>query len=362
MRSSVRFFKSLLSVPGGGYLERLWARAQLLRYAGELPAPLSQTIDAQGDCEFSAELLLTTRTGILHYANGSLRRILQADAYGLAPFKGRWYFAYRLTSQVSQIASFELRNGEAADVRCELPFLHPGLHQLDFCGEHLLLADTTMNRLARYACRPAPTAANVQFAYPNGRVWRGRRSPNYAHLNSVLSDGETTLVVFHNQSRETGKPSELLRLNRELRVTGRRFLNAKCAHNVIVVDGRIGYCDSMSGDFVFDRARLKLGAFTRGVAVDEERLFIGGSEFASREKRQLSDGLLYGVRPDASELLFTMRMPGVGGVYEVRLVRPCDGGLSEGLRVRRQTEGFDLSQVFDRWIGGSVAEPVASVA
>jgi hypothetical protein len=185
---------------------------------------------------------------------------------------------------------------------------------------------------------------------------------NYAHINSVLCDGETTFLMFHNQTTATGKKSELVRLDRELRVSGRRRLEAGCAHNVVLVDGRIGYGDSQSGDFVLGETRLKLGAFTRGVAVDEDRLFVGGSEFAARDKRGHSNGLLYCLNREATALSWKVRMPAVGGVYEVRLLGAADQSLSEWCRAQRDQGGLGLEDAFDAAVQPENMAAVAGVA
>jgi hypothetical protein len=340
--------KKIAKSSGAAGINRLWARWQLARNISKLPSPVTQDIAYEATQEFDEPLLLTAKTGVFHYEPGRLRRILEGDFYGLSQFEGRWYLSYRMTDLVSQIISFGLRDGQAFDVRCEFPFLHPGIHQIDFCDDRLLVADTTMNRMARYRCQPQLQERGVAFAYPNGRVWRGRESPNYVHINSVFSDGETTLLMFHNQASVTGRNSEIVCLDRNMKVQGRRTIDARCAHNVVVVDDQIGYCDSQDGSFVLGDVRLSLGSFTRGVAVARDQLFVGGSDFSPRANRQNSNGLLYCLTRDGSTLISKMHMPAVGGVYEVRLPGGEDQSLSEWARRQRIARQLRLEDLFEQ--------------
>lgn len=322
------------------HLLRSW---RSLRHQRPLPESVCENIAYEASTTIDESLLIATPTGILLYRRGVLRRILRGRFYGISRSQDRWC-AYHGTGQ---IVSFELRQDGVADLQCLVSPLHLYCHQIDFCGEFLFVVDTNHNRLIRFP-RQLPQDRSARHAYPNGRVWRGRRSPNYCHMNSVLSDGETTLVVLHNQTGKTGKKSELIRLDSNLNVTGRRTLNAGAAHNVVALDGRIGYCDSLAGEFVHGEKRLSLGPFTRGVAITEDAIFIGGSEFGNRKQREGSAGFVYCCPRDASSVTSTMQIPQVDGVCEVRLVDTRDSGSSETCRVLREAGRLDLDSAFDQ--------------
>ncbi|MGQ0633583.1 MAG: hypothetical protein ACT4QC_03145 [Planctomycetaceae bacterium] len=331
--------------------------------ASALPEPVCEDLPCEADRACDAHLLLTTKTGVVEYQGRRLRRLLTGNFYGLTRHDGRWYAFHRASEFVGQIISFVLPNQKAGicDVRREVGALHPEIHQIDFCDGRLYVADPGHNRLL---CYPAPVtgAGRPVAAYPNGRIWRGRKSPNYVHLNSVVSDGDTVLALLHNLTNVTGRKSELVCLDGSLRVVGRQTIDAGCAHNIVVVDGRICYCDSQQGDFVAGTARLRLGSFTRGVAVAEDVIYVGGSDFAPRSRRENSNGLVYCCSRDGSELYGTLALPNVGGVYEVRLASGVDQASSDYHRWLREAQSVRLADIFAGAEAGECVAPAAVVA
>lgn len=336
--------KELIERPAGRFLRPMWARLQSVRHIARLPETVHDELDYEGELPAGVELLISCKTGILFYRDGTLRRILSGQFYGLAVSSGRWYAFHRITELIGQIVSFELEDGWARDVRSELSLLDPEIHQIDFCGHRLWITETGRNRLLLREHWPdrKPT---MQVLYPNGRAPLGRKSPTYAHINSVLSDGETTLLVYHNHTNHTGRKSEAVWLDDRLQVVRRQTLNAGCAHNIAVVDGHLCYCDSQGGDLVVGSKRLPLGTFTRGIALADDVLYVGGSDFAERSKREQSAGLVYACARDGSALLSKLTMPSVGGVYEVRLLSQEDGAQSEYYRRMREEGQWRLSEI-----------------
>ena len=104
--------------------------------------------------------------------------------------------------------------------------------------------------------------------------------------------------------------------------------NAYCAHNVLVKDGHVFYCDSMAGALMRNSevAYKNAGYFMRGIAFTDRYMVIGGSKFARREERESSDSVIY-ILDNRLQHLKTVSLQSIGQVYEIRGVNN-DYGLS----------------------------------
>jgi hypothetical protein len=179
---------------------------------------------------------------------------------------------------------------------------------------------------------------------------KGRGWTCGSHLNSVaLHDGQLYLLA-HNWDRG----SELIRLSwPELEVIGREKTTAYQAHNVWPTPDGVVVCDSSAGAVVNVTTGRPLWtvpaarAFTRGMASDGVVVFVGQSRYDPQEAaRRTADAGVWVLDAANWRELDFIPLPGVGEVYEVRIVdspdvchhgRPYIGPLATDLR---QTDAY----------------------
>jgi hypothetical protein len=284
-----------------------------------------------------ARFLIGTLSGLLYYDGERLFRFFDGKVYGITRRGERWYVfrenRMRLASgwgrEKGQILSFVMRDGRPVDLKMELHDIDPEVHQIDFFDDCLYIADTANNRLSRHATLPNGKLGPPEMAYPNGRLAQGKQSPNYVHLNSVFCDGGHVYLVYHNQTQRTGKKSEIVILDRQLRLIERIDIPASCAHNIVVRGQNRWYCDSQGGALLRDgQVVFHSEHYVRGLAIHPGLILLGGSEFAKREDRINKRGYIFALDPATMRAFATMFIPSSGSIFEIRFVDRHDLGLS----------------------------------
>jgi hypothetical protein len=197
-------------------------------------------------------------------------------------------------------------------------------HQIEWADDRLLVVDTGRERLSIYAA----DGALIRDVALGDRGWdRGPGDLLGHHFNSVHRSGDRVWVVAHNHDR----PSEVWELSwPALELIEVHVTAAAWAHNLW--DGALGLviCDSYAGRLHEVRSGETIwapqedGVITRGLAVDEDHLFIGHSEFGGRGERQVNDGGLWLIDRATLTTVEMFRFPGSGCVNEVRLLDAVD--------------------------------------
>jgi len=278
-------------------------------------------------------LLVTGKQGLYLLAEeGVLTRLLKRSTYGLTLLDGRWFAYQSVTRRYGRVISFVLEGQQLADLRTEIEWAGSFGHQMEAWEGGLYLADTGSNRVTRFE-RAASGWRVEDRAYPNGYAWRGRRSRNYVHLNSLFIDDEHIYVLYHNLTQHTGLRSQVALLDRSLKVRDLVTLHAGCAHNIVPSQEGLIYCDSLGGGLVLGDVRAEgVAMFTRGVALDAETVLFGGSHFASRENRHRLDAKIFAYDRALRRIVSEVTVPRIGGIFELRFVEGTDLGRSESRR------------------------------
>lgn len=144
-----------------------------------------------------------------------------------------------------------------------------------------------------------------------------------SHLNSLaMHDGQLFLLT-HNWDRG----SEVIRLSWPgLEVVGREKTIAYQAHNVWPTADGVVVCNSMAGAVVNVSTGRTLWtaptpqSLTRGLASDGQVVFVGQSRYGSRAARRTADGGVWMLDAATWRELDYFPLPGVGAVYDVRIV------------------------------------------
>jgi len=279
---------------------------------------------------------LGTKTGLLYFDGEKLWCLFEGRVYGITHCRDRWYatwnypicFRDKRLATAGSILSFRFDEEQIQDLRIETAPLDEELHQIDAWKEHLYVTDTAQNRVLKYSITPSGLSYEAAY-YPRGGLQKGKKSDNYAHINSVFRRDGHVYLMYHNHTRHTGRASQVGVLDESWRPVRIVDTTADSAHNVFRDDEGIIYCDSRNGRLVREgRTLWKKDMYLRGFAASEEDWFIGGSAFAERSERDHTPAYVYRLDRDTKELKNELRISGCGSLYEIRLLDPPDRAMS----------------------------------
>jgi hypothetical protein len=271
------------------------------------------------------ELLIATKRGLYLACNKALTTLLYGQYYGVTKFDGNWIVFENYNGQ-GRIIRFSLENRKIKDTP-EVIFtnLSSGCHQIEAIGSVLYITDTYNNRILTF---DLVDKCFLNEFYPTQKLIHGRKDLNYNHINSIYIVSNKIYLMAHNETRKTGKNSQILECDASFKL--HRIIQTKAvnAHNIVVLDGRMYYCDSMNNALCIDEDRvLEVDHFTRGLAISDKRIYLGGSEYGKREVRDQLSGALYILDRDGNKLMTRIPIPTM--VQEVRLINKKDLGLSQ---------------------------------
>ena len=202
--------------------------------------------------------------------------------------------------------------------------LSPGCHQIDAWDGALYVANTYANEVL---CLNLENFRVIGRYLPRGALDQQRRSANYAHLNSLFLAADQALLLCHNETAKTGRPSEILVCDRQFRVRRTLLVDAASAHNLVPWKGELLVCDSGRNRLLHGgRTLAELGDFTRGLSVTDRAIAVGLSAYGRRHERGRLGGEVV-LLDHAGRTLSRHAVPGM--VQEIRALSTRDWGLSE---------------------------------
>lgn len=255
--------------------------------------------------------------GLYLLDNLQVRRLANGSFYGLTRYGDYHYVFHRHSREAGSIYRFTLNDGR---IICNKRFfvgLSGGVHQIDFIGDRLFVADSYRNEIVILD----RNGRLVKRLYPLGKLTNGRQSSNYGHLNSVYAVGDNIYVLAHNETYKTDKKSEILVILRsDLSVADSIGAVGSCAHNIVTMDGLFLVCDSLDGTLKnCNEVVFRPSTFVRGLALNDDFIVLGGSVYSERGKRMDNDVFVYFLNR-RFELLGTMRIKDAAQVHEIRLL------------------------------------------
>lgn len=317
-----------------------------------VPSVINRPIPFSLSAPIEADFLIGTLSGLMYFYRGKLYRLFSGRVYGITTHDGRWYvyrnqelaFGKGWGPEKGQILSFRLEGLEVKHLRAEASLLDPEIHQLDVFQNRLYATDTANNCLIVYEIT-AKGLRKPRFHYPNGPLPADGLKSNYVHLNSVFHDGDHLYLVYHNQTYKTGRMSEVVQLDQDFRVKKRWETQGKSAHNIYVDPYGYLICNSQDGELYYnDHLLVRVPYYTRGLALNNDRVLLGASEFANKAQRAGKDGHILALDRDNFQPLSHLSIPRSGSIYEVRLVNQPDYGLSD-MAVAQREERLPLSSL-----------------
>lgn len=281
------------------------------------------------------KLLVATSVGLFQITDQQIRMLLRGEFYGITEHRDAW-IAFEKCGRLGRLLSLFYPPSSSEDpkrrgwISVSLKGLSRGVHQIDSIGDRLLLADTYNNRVL--VASPVESGSRafriIDRIYPAGPLRQeGRKSENYVHLNSLFQNGDELFILFHNETKKTGKRSEICTYDlRRGMVRERRVLDAGAGHNVVPWKGELLCCDSLGGRLMLGNTPVfSADSFLRGLAVTEDLILVGGSELAGRRDRRIGTGVIF-ILNHGFDLLDKLELP--GAVHEIRHQSGNDYGMS----------------------------------
>lgn len=224
----------------------------------------------------------------------------------------RWYPWYMPTSHIERPVRIRFNRDLTLRDVASLPAAAGGVHQISRIGDQTF-----------YACsREDAYLVESEGEYA---VWRPSPDPSHHgrdthHFNSIWSDEDHLFLVGHNRG-----PSDVWVFERHSRRFVKKLRMGEWAHNVWRLDGQLSVCNSRLGRIETQSGEVlaETGGFPRGVAVTDDRIYVGVSGRAHRMMRWVgrSDLLVF----DRSwNLLDSIDLGHNGGVNEIRVLNKPD--------------------------------------
>lgn len=242
------------------------------------------------------DYIVSTRRGLLAAGAAGWRRVAHGQYFGLT-LDGNDILAFeacdrpRFPTRMGRIVRLCVQDARIVDTAVFVDGLDNGCHQIDLIGDTLIVVDTYRQRILEIA----PDAKTKEFQpFPFIRERPG--TADYVHFNSVLGSGDRRLLVLHNDYNRTGRTSEIALLDASWNVVERRAMAGTGCHNLALLeDGSILSCGSLEGTLINSagmQAKVS-NLMTRGLAVGQDVIAVGGSTFSEREDRDSEPGVLH---------------------------------------------------------------------
>ena len=277
--------------------------------------------------EFRDRLIVGAGSGPLLIESNGAKRLFGGHTYGISKNESKIYIHQDMAHSSRIIAidnDIQLLNNEIP-FKTIVSMNTRKVHQIDYFRGDLYICDTLLNRLIIYNSK----TGRFKYFYPKGKLFYGSDSGNYMHLNSVFITNEKIILLAHNKTTKTTNPSEILTFDKKsLKLEDINKIGVNC-HNVVLYDKSLYYCDSMNGALICnDNIVFKdENYFTRGLAITDENIFVGGSEFADREDRRFKNGKIFILNHDFKKI-GSITLNAIGSLQEIRSLK-FDYALSE---------------------------------
>ena len=176
----------------------------------------------------NGRVIVATKNGLYLLVDGNIVLISEGEFYGITKYEGLVYVFEKLKNK-GRVISFSISIIDK-DFDVLIEALSPGCHQIDFLGNELFVTDTYNNRILIYDSK----GVMLDEFYPIGKLENGRKSKNYGHINSIYSNDGIIYLLCHNETKKTGRKSEVLKVKREnFQLIDRKTVEASSANSYL---------------------------------------------------------------------------------------------------------------------------------
>lgn len=260
-------------------------------------------------------VLVGTRKGIyLFNSDIGYVEIIKGWFYGIA-VKGRKIYAFEKIGASGRIITFEKNGFSFRNFKVVYSGLSGGIHQLEYNEGCLYICDTYNNSIIKYDFE----SNKVERFYPFGKLENFQDSLNYKHINSIFFFDNKIYLFLHNKSHKSKIRSQIAILNKKFQLLEVFPVKSENGHNIYTDGSDLYYFDSNGGRLMNgDTQVFNYDSFLRGFAINDKFIFSGGSPFATRDQRDLNEGIV--IKYNRQESTYNVfKVP--GNVQEIRLIR-----------------------------------------
>lgn len=240
-------------------------------------------------------LVSTTSNGLLYFNGSRFVKILDVPlCYGITKYEDEWW-VFSQNNEKGSVSSFNISDEKGYNVRVRIDDLSKAIHQIDFIGNELVVADTKENRVLTFR---EPYKGDRVRCFRDFASWL-TPSSGYCHINSVFATSERIYVLAHNETFKTGKRSEIFVYDRRFKRLSEETILTDCssAHNVYKDKERELICDSEKGTLLCNKKvvfECDEKCFTRGLAISSDYILVGSSGISPiRNEREYRTGYIY---------------------------------------------------------------------
>ncbi|MES3101652.1 hypothetical protein [Sphingomonas faeni] len=309
-----------------------------VRYALATQAYRSGTVRLVDPDLSGYEHIVGTRRGLFAANRAGVKLIAYGLFYGLT-IHDDMILAFEACDRVHSLSArgrlvrFRREGAHIAAADVIATGLDNGCHQIDIVDGRICVIDTYNQRILRYPLtggegeilHPIPGNFLRDSGTDDGRDDWAR---GYAHVNSLIACGDAILLMLHNGADKTGRPSEIMRFDRDWRPIAQIPVDGLGCHSFAVLEnGAVLTCGSFGGELVStDGVKVAVcDMMTRGLSVDAETIVVGGTAFAERNVRDEEQGaILFLDRGYRRQAIVAIPAPPM----EIRRIDGCDRSLS----------------------------------
>lgn len=243
----------------------------------------------------AARWLVTTQRGLFAVGEERAALVLHGWFFGIAR-RGDRVFLFENCARrdrhlsLGRLIALDLVDGRLANAVVLAKNLDANCHQMAFIDERLCLLDTANQCVLRFTADGAPLDTQRPFSAAR----EGDGSGHYMHINAIAALPDGIAIMAHNGKRSPACGSELIRLDRDWRETGREALPDTGCHDIATdAEGQLWHCASASGEIVCEdgrRVQVTPDRMTRGLEFGEDCILVGASVFGERSLRDALPG------------------------------------------------------------------------
>lgn len=144
---------------------------------------------------------------------------------------------------------------------------------------------------------------------PNGGLKRRMHrydQENYGHFNSVFAKDNDIFILAHNVTSKTRRKSEIYRFNYKRKLINKQEIDGDNCHNIYKTDNNLWVCDSINNrvyDYKSNKIIFECSKFTRGLAISEDYVLIGGSTLSADDTSdRFREGSVYILNRDMTSI------------------------------------------------------------
>jgi hypothetical protein len=279
--------------------------------------------------------IVATRRGLFGVWPTGFVQLTFGYFFGLT-LRGNDLFAFESCDQPhgptrqGRIVRFRIEGGRIVETEVVAKGLDNGCHQIDFVRGELHVMDTYNQQILRFSRDFRERATIRPLPVPPSGQWH-KLAPQYRHANTLLAVGDLNLVVLHSGEPHTNGRSQLGVFDcnwKKLEFLTLRGTN--CHGLALLEDGTLLCCGSEAGEIISAAGmRVKVTPLmSRGLAVGENSIVVGGSRFAPRGERLRTSGTISFLDGSYRQLAMIW-LP--GAATEIRRLDGQDRGLSSYL-------------------------------